>query len=73
MVAGRRARRAGEDLRLQSGEIDTQLSTEIAALQDLVSQAENERSTGIAKIEQERVNMQANLDRLFPASSMYRS
>jgi len=73
MVAGRRARRAGEDLRLQYGEIDTQLSTEIAALQDLVSRAENERSIGIAQIEQERVNMQADLNRLFPAGSMYRS
>jgi hypothetical protein len=73
MVAGRRVRRAGEDLRLEYGEIDTQLSTEIAALQDLVSRAENERSIGIAQIEQERVNMQADLDRLFPAGSMYRS
>jgi hypothetical protein len=73
MVAGRRVRRAGEDLRLQYGEIDTQLSTEIAALQDLVSRAENERSTGLAQIEQERVNMQADLNRLFPAGSMYRS
>ena len=73
MVAGRRVRRAGEDLRLEYGEIDTQLSTEIAALQDLVSRAENERSIGIAQIEQERVNMQADLNRLFPAGSMYRS
>lgn len=73
MVAGRSVRRSGEDLRLEYGEIDTRLSTEIAALQDLVSQAENERSIGMAQIEQERVNMQADLDRLFPAASMYRS
>jgi len=38
-----------------------------------VSRAENERSIGIAQIEQERVNMQADLNRLFPAGSMYRS
>ena len=73
MVAGRGVRRSGEDLRLEYGEIDTRLSTEIAALQDLVSQAENERSIGMSQIEQERVNMQADLDRLFPAASMYRS
>lgn len=72
MVAGRRVRRSGEDLRLAYGEIDTQLSTEIMALQDLVSRAENERSIGLAGIEQERVNMQADLGRLFPAASMYR-
>ena len=73
MVAGRGVRRSGEDLRLEYGEIDTRLSTEIAALQDLVSQAENERSIGMSQIEQDRVNMQADLDRLFPAASMYRS
>jgi len=73
MVAGRRVRRSGEDLRLEYGEIDTQLSTEIAALQDMVSRAENERNIGMAQIEQDRVNMQADLDRLFPAGSMYRS
>lgn len=72
MVAGRRVRRAGEDLRLAYGEIDTQLSTELAALQDLVSKAENDRDLAMAGIEQERVNMQADLNRLFPAASMYR-
>lgn len=72
MVAGRRVRRAGEDLRLAYGEIDTQLSGDIAALQDLVSKAENERDLALAGIEQERVNMQADLNRLFPAASMYR-
>lgn len=73
MVAGRQVRRAGEDLRLEYGEIDTRLSTEIAALQDLVSEAENERSIALAQIEQDRVNAQANLERLFPAGAMYRS
>lgn len=73
MVAGRGIRRAGEDLRLEYGEIDTRLSTEIAALQDLVSKAEADRDLAIAGIEQERVNMQANLNKLFPASTMYRS
>lgn len=72
MVAGRAVRRAGEDLRLAYGEIDTQLSTEMMALQDLVSRAENERNVALAGIEQERVNMQADLGRLFPAASMYR-
>jgi hypothetical protein len=72
MVAGRRVRRGGEDLRLAYGEIDTQLSTELMALQDLVSRAENDRDLAMAGIEQERVNMQADLGRLFPAASMYR-
>lgn len=72
MVAGRAVRRAGEDLRLAYGEIDTNLSTEMLALQDLVSRAENERNIALAGIEQERVNMQADLSRLFPAASMYR-
>jgi hypothetical protein len=72
MVAGRQVRRTGEDLRLAYGEIDTRLSTEIAALQDLVSRAENERASTIAFLEQERVNMQADLERLFPAASMFR-
>jgi hypothetical protein len=72
MVAGRQARRTGEDLRLAYGEIDTRLSTEILALQDLVSRAENERASTIASLEQERVNMQADLERLFPAASMFR-
>lgn len=72
MVAGRAVRRSGEDLRLSYGEIDTKLSTEIMALQDLVSRAENERNIALAGIEQERVNMQADLGRLFPAASMYR-
>jgi hypothetical protein len=72
MVAGRAVRQAGEDLRLAYGEIDTKLSTEMMALQDLVSRAEDERNIAFAGIEQERVNMQADLDRLFPAASMYR-
>lgn len=72
MVAGRQVRRAGEDLRLKYGEIDTRLSTEIMALQDLIADAEDKRSSTIAGIEQERVNMQADLERLFPASVMYR-
>lgn len=71
MIAGRFVRRAGEDLRLKYGEIETNLSNEIMALQDLVSRAELERDTELAKIEQERVNMQADLERLFPAASMY--
>ena len=72
MVAGRQVRREGEDLRLKYGEIDTRLSTEVAALQDMVSRAALERDTTIALIEQERVNMQADLDRLFPAAGMFR-
>jgi hypothetical protein len=72
MVAGRAVRQAGEDLRLAYGEIDTKLSTDMMALQDLVSRAEDERNIAFAGIEQERVNMQADLDRLFPAASMYR-
>lgn len=71
MVAGRYQRRAGEDLRLSYGEIDTRLSTEIAALQDMVSQAELSRSEEIALIDQEQVNMQADLERMFPAAGMY--
>ena len=72
MVAGRKVRREGEDLRLKYGEIDTRLSTEIMALQDMVAQASDERNAVIAAIEQERVNMQADLDRLFPAAGMFR-
>jgi hypothetical protein len=71
MVAGRFQRRAGEDLRLAYGEIDTRLSTEIAALQDMVSQAELSRADELAAINQEEVNMRADLERLFPASEMY--
>jgi hypothetical protein len=71
MIAGRFQRREGEDLRVAYGEIDTRLSTEIAALQDLVSEAARNRDEQIALIEQEKVNMQADLERLFPASQMY--
>jgi hypothetical protein len=71
MVAGRFQRRGGEDLRLAYGEIDTRLSTEIAALQDMVSQAELSRSEEIALIDQEKVNMQADLERMLPAAGMY--
>jgi hypothetical protein len=70
MVAGREVRREGEDLRLKHGEIDTRLSTEIMALQDMVAEAANERNEAIAGIEQQRVDMQADLERLFPAASM---
>lgn len=72
MVAGRQVRRSGEDLRLAYGEIDTRLSNEILTLQNMVSQASDERNSIIAGIEQERVNMQADLERLFPAASMVR-
>lgn len=71
MVAGRQARREGEDLRLAYGEIDTRLSTDIMALQDLVARASEERDAAIGAIEQERVNMQADLERLFPAARTY--
>lgn len=71
MVAGRQQRRSGEDLRLEVGEIDTRLSTEIATLQDMVSKAEDARSQEIAFIEQDKVNLSADLKRLFPASEMY--
>jgi hypothetical protein len=71
MIAGRFQRREGEDLRTAYGEIDTRLSTEIATLQDMVSRASLERADTIASLENERVNMQADLERLFPASQMY--
>jgi len=71
MVAGRQVRRAGEDLRLTYGEIDTRLSTEIAALQDLVSQAELARAEEIASISQDEANMRADIERLLPAAQMY--
>jgi hypothetical protein len=72
MVAGRQVRRAGEDLRQTYGEIDTRLSTEIAALQDLVSRAEDERQFTIGATEQQEIDMRADLERLFPAASMFR-
>lgn len=71
MVAGRQARRSGEDLRLAVGEIDTQLSTEIATLQDMVSKATDARNQEIAFIKQDKTNMRTDLERLFPASGMY--
>lgn len=71
MVAGREIRRTGEDLRLSYGEIDTKLSTEIAALQDMVAQAELSRSEELAAISQEEVNMRADLQRMFPAAETY--
>jgi hypothetical protein len=72
LVAGRKLRREGEDLRLAYGEIDTRLSTDIMALQNLVARAAEERDSAIAGISQEQVNMQADLERLFPAAGMYR-
>jgi len=72
MVAGRQVRREGEDLRLKYGEIDTRLSTEIAALQDLVSKAADERQFVISSTEQQEIDMRADLERLFPAASMFR-
>jgi hypothetical protein len=71
MVAGRQLRTAGEDLRLKYGEIDTRLSTEIMALQDMVARASEERNMELARIEQDKVNMQANLEAMFPAMYMY--
>lgn len=71
MIAGRRLRTEGEDLGLKYGEIDTRLSTEIMALQDLVARASEERSMELARIEQDKVNMQANLESMFPAMYMY--
>ena len=71
LVAGRQVRREGEDLRLRFGEIDTRLSTDIMALQDLVSRAAEERDQAIASVEQDKVNMQADLERLFPAARTY--
>jgi hypothetical protein len=41
------------------------------ALQDLVARAAEDRDSAIAAIEQEQVNMQADLERLFPAADMY--
>lgn len=71
MIAGRSMRRAGEDLRLTYGEIDTKLSTEIAALQDMVNEAELSRAEQIAMISQDEINMRADLERLFPAAGSY--
>jgi len=71
MVAGRQLRTAGEDLRLKYGEIETRLSTEIMALQDMVARASEERNMELARIEQDKVNMQANLEAMFPAMYMY--
>ena len=72
MVAGRQVRVANEDLRLKYGEISGQLSSDLMALQDMVDEAMRQRDTELARIEQDRVNMQADLGRLFPAGSMYR-
>jgi len=71
MVAGRQVRVANEDLRLKYGEISGQLSSDLMALQDMVDEAMRQRDTELARIEQDRVNMQADLDRLFLAGSMY--
>jgi len=72
MIAGRQVRVANEDLRLKYGEISGQLSSDFMALQDMVDEAMRQRDTELARIEQDRVNMQADLGRLFPAGSMYR-
>lgn len=72
MIAGRKVRVANEDLRLKYGEVSGQLSSDLMALQDMVDEAMRQRDTELARIEQDRVNMQADLGRLFPASSMYR-
>lgn len=71
MIAGRQIRVANEDLRLKYGEISGQLSSDLMALQDMVNEALLARDTELARIEQDRVNMQADLERLFPAGSMY--
>lgn len=71
MVAGRQARVAKEDLGLKYGEISARLSSDMMALQDLVTDAIYRRDVELGLIEQERVNMQADLDRLFPAAYMY--
>jgi glucosamine 6-phosphate synthetase-like amidotransferase/phosphosugar isomerase protein len=71
MIAGRQTRVANEDLRLKYGEISTKLSSDIMALQDLVNEATYQRDVELGRIEQDRVNMQADLERLFPAYSMY--
>lgn len=71
MIAGRQTRVANENLGLKYGEISGRLSSDMMALQDLVSDAMYQRDLELARIEQDRVDMQADLDRLFPAASMY--
>jgi hypothetical protein len=73
MVSGRMVRAADQDLQMKWGEIDSNLGIELSALKSMVEQAESAKATELALIEQERANMRANLNALYPASSMYGS
>ena len=67
-VAGRYARRAGEDLRLKYGEIDTELSTNLAALSQMVEELRIDRDQEIAAIDQDEASMRSALENLLNVS-----
>ena len=63
-VAGRYARRAGEDLRLKYGEIDSELSTNLSALAQMVEELRLDRDQEIARIDQDEALMRSALENL---------
>lgn len=69
--AGRVQRKAGENLRLKYGEIQSKLGEEMQALEDLVRQAQQARQIEYGLVESQEAEYRADLARLFPAASQY--
>lgn len=67
-VAGKYARRAGEDLRLKYGEIGTELSTNLSALSQMVEELRIDRDQEIARIEQDEASMRSAIENLLNVS-----
>jgi len=68
MVAGRYARRAGEDLRLKYGEIDSELSTNLSALSQMVEELRLDRDQEIARVDQDEASMRSAIENLLNVS-----
>lgn len=70
-VAGRQQRRLGESLRDAFGEIDTELGTQLAALEEMVTEARLTRDEELSQIGIDELLAKSDLTSLFPAGEMY--
>lgn len=70
-AAGRQQRRLGESLRDAFGEIDTELGTQLAALEEMVTEIRTGRDEELAQIGVDELLAKSDLKQLFPAGDMY--
>jgi peptidoglycan hydrolase-like protein with peptidoglycan-binding domain len=69
--AGKFIRKAGEDLQLKYGEIETELGAQIAGLQQALVSAENEMERQLALLDATEARGRTSVDVLFPAARQY--